>query len=266
MQQPNLDFYWIAGVPQTVQVVATVRGTRLTAQVTHNVLAPTSVSMTSKTAHVEVGDPGAIANPPALTPPYLFYGVDISVNLANNLKNPMGSWQFGINLSCEATAPLGGDGEIAVTQLVQFDLEKTPNSGPTQTASSNGTFWLDTQVPYANPDPITAGNRAICSNGDVPTMQLIATLRKASVKDFFRTYFMYKPAGADSIWVTLMRLDWHWAGETTRVGAPAGTGNKWNRPANIDNGPPNPSGRVMTELPIWDYTIDPKNVTWVIKP
>jgi hypothetical protein len=64
---------------------------------------------------------------------------------------------------------------------------------------------------------------------------------------------MYQPAGSDSIWVTLGRLDWNWAGQTIRTGPPAA--NTWNPPTGVSNSV-NPSGTVSTELPTWT-----KNVT-----
>ncbi|HEX8203292.1 MAG TPA: hypothetical protein VF590_22640 [Isosphaeraceae bacterium] len=63
-----------------------------------------------------------------------------------------------------------------------------------------------------------------------------------------RLYFMYRPSGADGIWVTLARLNWGWAGTTTRVGAPAGTGNTWTAPTAVSD-TPNPTGSASTELP-----------------
>lgn len=63
-QAAAVDFHWIAGGKNGVQVNAQVNGTALTASVTFNVLAPTDVSMTSKTGGVYVG--------PGLDAPALF--------------------------------------------------------------------------------------------------------------------------------------------------------------------------------------------------
>lgn len=239
LQGVNLDFYWIAGGSQTVQVAATVRGARLTAQVTHNVLAPTSVSMTSATGDVGVGATGFPSDPPM----NLYYGIMTKV---------------GIRWTCTATAPAGGDGDIAATQLINTDRKRTQNSGTAESFSS-GAFVLDNTVPYDTAVAISAGASATWTSNDSPSTPLTSTLRRKSVTDLFHTYFMYKPTGADSIWVTLMRLDWHWAGETTRVGAPAGTGNSWNPPTGTGSDR-NPAGVASSELPTW--TDNFTSVTW----
>jgi hypothetical protein len=239
LQGVNLDFYWIKGGSQAITVAATVRGTRLTAQVTHNVLAPTSVTMTSATGDVGVGATGFPSDPPM----NLYYGIFTKV---------------GIQWTCKATAPAAGDGEIAATQLINTDRKRTQNSGTAESFSS-GAFVLDNTVPYDPSVAIGAGASATWTSNDSPSTPLTSNLSKKSANDSFHTYFMYKPAGADSIWVTLMRLDWHWAGETTRVGAPAGAGNNWNPPTGTGSDA-NPSGAASTELPTW--TDNFTSVTW----
>jgi hypothetical protein len=240
LQGTNLDFHWIKGSSQTITVAATVRGSRLTAQVTENILAPTDVRMTSVTGDVGVGPTGWPGDPPM----NLYYG-----------KSP----KVGIQWSCTATTPAGGDGEIAGTQLNNSDRKRTTNARVTQSNDSGGTYMLDTTVPYSASVSITAGTSATWTSNDSPSTPLTSDLRKKSVKDLFRMYFMYKPAGADSIWVTLMRLDWHWAGETTRVGAPSGTGNSWTAATGLGRDK-DPSGTATTELPTWTDNVT--SITW----
>ncbi len=240
LQGVNLDFYWIAGGTQTVQVAATVRGSQLTAQVTHTVLTPTSVSMTSVTGSVGVGATGFPGDPPMS----LYYGQSPTV---------------GIQWTCTATAPAGGDGVIAATQLNNSNRRRTQNSGTSQANSSGGVYMLDTTVPYSAAVPVTASASATWTSNDSPSTPLTSNLQEKSVNDLFRLYFMYKPAGADSIWVTLMRLDWHWAGRTSRVGAPGSAGNVWTPPTGVSSDV-NPSGVASTELPTWTDNVT--NITW----
>jgi hypothetical protein len=237
LQGINLDFYWIAGGSQTIQVSATALGTTLTANVTHNVLAPTAVTMTSVTGDVGVGPTGWPGDPPM----NLFYG-----------KSP----KVGIEWTCKATAPAGGDGEIAATQLNNSDRKRTSNAGLTESNDSGGTFMLDTTVPYSASVAIAGGASATWISNDSPSTPLTSNLKKKSLNDLFRLYFMYKPNGADSIWVTLARLDWHWAGATTRTGA---SGNNWTPPTGASNDK-DPSGTASTELPTWTDNVT--SITW----
>lgn len=85
LQRVNLDFYWLARGSYTVQVAADVRGTRRTAAVTHQVLAPTAVTMTSVTGTVAVSHPG-------------FPGSGLELHFGT-LATP------GISFTCAATAP-----------------------------------------------------------------------------------------------------------------------------------------------------------------
>src|SRR4051812_6957050 len=95
----DVDLYWIAAGRQHVEVVATVRGRRLRAAVNFHILAPTDVSMTSHTGAVAVSDPG-------------FGDGDLELHYGI-------SGTPGIAWILTATAPAGGDGEIAGTQLVE---------------------------------------------------------------------------------------------------------------------------------------------------
>ena len=56
----------------------------------------------------------------------------------------------------------------------------------------------------------------------------MAADQSSTVNESFELYFMYKSNEADSIWVTLSMLTWQWAGQTTRIGAPASAANNWN--------------------------------------
>jgi len=239
----TMDFYWINGGNKRVQVSADVNGTTHRAWVGYNVHMPTGVTMTSVTGVVAVGDPGF---PDGGTE--LHYGTN---------GTP------GIEWTLTCTAPADGGGEIAGTQLTEGERTRTSNAGAEQVHSTNGTWQLDTTVPYSAAVPIAAEAEATWTSSDTPGTPLSAGYREKTVDESFRIYFMYKPSGADSIWVTLMRLDWAWTGETTRDGAPDSVDNNWNEPTGVTN-TENPSGASSTELPTWTANVE--DIVWQDAP
>lgn len=87
-------------------------------------------------------------------------------------------------------------------------------------------------------------------------MGLIPEFRAVTRIDNFRAYFMYKPDGADSIWVTLGRLDWGWSAGAMRHGP--FEDNTWDGPLD-PRWVANPTGMATSELPVW-----PDNMSWVL--
>lgn len=240
LQGVNLDFYWIKGGNETVQAAATVRGTRLTASVSYKVLAPTNLSMTSVTGTVDVSDPH-LGHTPG---PWLHFGT-----YATNPKKP------GINWTLKATAPAGGAGKLAATQLINPRRDITNNDDTTMTLNSGNDFVLDTTTPYNSAVDIAESAEATWKSNDTPAMSLPNVIKAASANLHFKVYLMYRPAGDDSerIWVTVGLLEWFWKGKTTRTGDPAA--NHWTAPTDVDNAQ-NPAGAASWDLPRWG-----KNVT-----
>ncbi len=108
-------------------------------------------------------------------------------------------------------------------------------------------------MPYAPSVSIAASAAATWSSSDSPGAPLTSGFTTMNVAtELFRIYFMYKPSGADSIWVTVGILDWHWRASTTRSGAPAA--NTWGPPSGLDANS-NPVGSASTELPIWTANV-----------
>jgi len=238
-QQNNLTFYWISGGLKVVQVSATVGGRNLLTLVSFNVFAPANVTCTSETGDVAVGNPG-------------FPDADLELHYGTNITS-------GIEWTCKAKAREGGSGQIAATQLTNKNHTRTTNAGENQTLGTEGDWQLDNTVPYDSAVPILAGASATWTSDDSPGTPLTDGLSKKGADQKFRLYFMYKPDGIDSIWVTLQRLDWNWGGKTTRVGAPEGAGNNWNQPTDVDD-TPDPDGADSTELPTWTANI--KDAVW----
>lgn len=239
----SLDFYWINGGNKNVQVSADVNGITYRKAAVVNVLAPTAVTMPSVTGAVGVGDPG-------------FGGGGIELHYGR-------SGAVGIRWTLTCTAPAGGAGQIAGTQLNRSHRTRTANNRTVQVNSTNGTWQLDTSVPYSAAVAIAAGAGATWTGNDTPGTPLTQAYRQKTVDDRFRIYFMYKPSGADSIWVTIMRLDWDWQASTTRVGAPDSAENNWNAPTGVSN-TVNPSGGASMELPTW--TANVRDIVWQAPP
>ena len=146
LQTATIDFHWIDGGKKGVQVSAQVAGVALTAAVTFNVLAPTNVSMTSKTGGVYVS-PG-LNNPDAVQ---LHFGSGQRVE---------GVIELGIEFTFKATAPHNGKGEIAGFQLVTISRSLTLNNG--SILFNTHTSWsLNTTFPYGSvTNPIDADDSA----------------------------------------------------------------------------------------------------------
>ena len=240
LESENVGLYWIGGGNKTVQLSASVDGVSQSPfAAKFNVLAPTDIKMSSETGKLETfmsAFHGEL---------WLGYG-DVSAGA-----------KHGIDFKCAATGPAGGDGQIAGIQLTNPDRSVTPNNGADGKFSSDGAFQLDTSVPYDTAKPIRAGTEAQWNSSDSPGGSLQPKIKRRSMNDKFRMYFMYRPGGADSIWVTLARLDWDVAGATTRTGDPSA--NNWSQPTDV-SAAPNPTGVASTELPVW--TANAKDLHW----
>src|SRR5580658_6141903 len=198
LQTATIDFHWIDGGKKGVQVSAQVAGVALTASVTFNVLAPTDVSMTSKTGGVYVGH-GDNADA-------------IQLYLGSGERGVDGVIELGIQFNFKATAPPNGKGKIAGFQLVTILRSYRDNDG--NIFFKNQSSWsLDTTFPYGGEEnPIDAGQTVtwhFTNNAreeypsDSPARILQDDWSYFNVDDHYQTWFMYKHSDEDSIWVPL---------------------------------------------------------------
>ncbi len=256
LQAATLDFYWIDGGNKTVQVSATAAGNPPPVSVTFNVLRPTVDHFTTSTSgvHLCVGNYLGGARPGTWMAAY----------------DPT-SAKFGCQWDAKVTAPVNGAGKIGFTQLINYDRKKTDNGGNPWKITSGGSFYLDSDLGIQYNGDMTGGVAIAATssaqmNGwrfaDSPGNALEATDQNSSANDSFHLYLMYRPDGADSIWVTLQRANWSWKGETTRIGAPASAANNWNA---ISGGAMtnDANGADTTDLPVWDHHWEG---TWVAGP
>jgi hypothetical protein len=103
--------------------------------------------------------------------------------------------------------------------------------------TSGGAFVNDNPTPYGGTTVnLSNSDTKAIMQADSPTSPL-AGYKKATADDSFETYLMYKPSGADSVWVTLRMLTWNWSGTAALGGGGWGVagGTPANPSQNIDS-------------------------------
>ncbi len=244
LQAVDVDFYWIAGGNQNVQVAATVAGAVLTASVQFNVLAPTGVSFTGEQSETTLG------------PHFLW---PLGLNAYNAATG-----HFGVQWNASCTAPAGGKGQIAITQLITRNFTTTI-AGVAQHMISPAQVLDDgLGIQYSGPQPIAAGAAATLtgnSYADSPSARILPGMTVLNCSDQFTDFFMYKPSTPNSIWVTLSRLTWSWNGAATAAPPPppppppSGFILGAHSPAGVTN----QNGVASTTLPEWTANYAPFN-------
>lgn len=241
----QIGFYWIAGsgnVANTVKYTATIGSQSSEATAGFDVSRP-SATLSSETT--------------PLKPP-----LDIRGDYFRFGDGVVGD--IGIIWNASATTGVGGAGQLAFVQTLEGHREKTTENGGTEwtLGGAQGTTYLDTagnSVQYdGGTKDIGDGKTETYSKNDTPGTPWKGTTR-VSVDEHFHVYFMYRPAGDDSIWVTLSKLNWFWKGTATfdMVWLP-----EPGQSSSAD-APGNPSGSDSTELPEW--TAHYQSQTWQTK-
>ncbi len=215
LQALTIDFFWIDDGSQNVTVTATVAGVALNANVTFTIQRPTVDHFTATTSSVNL----CVGN-------YFRPGTWMAA-----FQPGAGGGTVGCQWDAQATAPAIGVGQIALTQRIQPNRTNTNNGGVVRRKVAG--FVLDEAlgIQYSGPQAIANSNSAALNGAnynDSPARELVAADQSSTVNESFELYFMYKSNEADSIWVTLSMLTWQWAGQTTRIGAPASAANNWN--------------------------------------
>jgi hypothetical protein len=229
----QVGFYWIKGGTAVVTCTITVGGHSRSASLTFEIARPTATLLgltTSNTPPVNVGNNGFVAHDT------LHFGTNGAAG------------QVGIKWDGFATTPAGGAGEIQFCQLVKTHRRFITDGDVHQKISSANSFVHDSPTPYGGLKvTIGSGLTGSISRDDSPASGVPGN-RRISVDDHYKMFLMYKPDGADSIWVTLRVLEWNWKGIATK------TGGVWS----MDAGswfPTAPSQTIIssdtTELPVW---------------
>lgn len=202
-----LAFHWIdGGVGRDVTLVWSVGGIPFPTKATFNVGRPTATftsELTSLVPAVDVRGDGVFNYGDA----YLAFG---PASVAQ--QGGTDGITYRGNVVCASEA-----GKIGFVQLFKVDSSIVVDGTmwPQKTPVPN-TSVLDT---YAN--QIVVEETAIAANstkeikkGDSPSSKCSGPKRTKLQISYmsFDTYLMYKPDGNDSIWVTLCKMPWAWAG------------------------------------------------------
>jgi hypothetical protein len=239
LQAATIDFFWIDVGSQIVNVTAQVAGVALTATVTFTIKRPTVDHFTATTSTVNV-----------CVGTYLQPGTWLA---AFQPAAGAVALKYGCQWDAKVTVPDIGVGKVGFTQRIQPNRVNTSNAGVAKTKAS-AAFVLDegAGIQYSGPQAV-ANSASVTLNSviysDSPASGLTATNQAVSASDNFELYLMYKSDEADSIWVTLSSLTWQWAGQSTRIGAPAGPGNTWNAASGTSLSATGSSN--STTLPVW---------------
>lgn len=137
------------------------------------------------------------------------------------------SWNIPVN-------PVGfppnsnfGTGEVGFLQTVRALRRNTDDSGNVAEINSGSLYWLDhdatqSSVLYSDISiPVNSGDQTVPQEmvNDFPNAVVRPEDHSVRVDESYRMYLMYRPAGADSIWVTLRVVPWSWSGLLTKAGA-----------------------------------------------
>jgi len=251
---PTISCYWLGGQksPAAHLIAGALKGKTVDiadpwTDAPYSVLTPTFKSMSASTTKVQVGIyDGTLA---------LSYGT---------IASPPGS--AGIYSTYVAQAPSSIGGNMAAVQLVQSNTTVLPNPNSSTTPApytSTGTaYWADTCILFTtdtsgNRDQnrnlkVTPGEVDIYKTIDAPADFLGPQMNSIQEKDYFEDYFMYRPPGSSSIWVTIGKLTWFWNGLATRTGNP----NTWALTSSSSS-PATVTGAISHELPIWPQILNP---------
>jgi hypothetical protein len=194
---------------------------------------------------------------------FTYFAALVPTNYPNELQlgdnSGNGAMKYGLNVSSKA--PFSGVANVV--QLINASRSLANSYGGFQQTTGDQ-FWLDngdhyfesdfqlssaTVTPYSNyisfldqpgyglnfpADILNSGFGAFPAN-------------LCSINDSFKDYFVFKPDGDGSIYVTLGRVTWSWSASTSYIN---GT---WSSPTYQINGPSKPDD--SNEFPMWPNTL-----------
>ncbi|MDB6122464.1 MAG: hypothetical protein JWQ71_1457 [Pedosphaera sp.] len=210
LKNAAVSYCWVNGGEKQVRCTADVNGTRLMARTSFNVIKPTAEIIT-RTGAVAVDEWPARLE--------LHFG---------------GETGPGIEFSNQRADTYGG-----VMQWVQTATalrKRQLNDSTWQRWAGSG---LDTVYPYETRDPVS----------DYPGTPLRNDCLKKSIWDSHEMWLMFKPPGADSIFVPLRAVRWYWTGSATR----GATG--WTLDPRSVAHSVNPKDYETTSFPTWTNNV-----------
>jgi hypothetical protein len=253
LQRQDLPFYWVDTGGKAVKVAATVCGKVERTTAAFEVIGPICHNVAGFTTQIEIVDaPEEAQGPFGARYRRLQFGSSAS------------STTHGIHWIFEVRGKPGCEGYLMILQVVRLDISVKLRKG-VERLNKLDRYQLDSAVPYDktkdNPHPEKRIEQAWGLQGnDSPGMSLLPEFRSVARADHFRTYCMYKPDGADCVWVTLGCLEWSWSAEAKRTGD--FDENKWVGPLS-PSWDKNPQGSASTQLPEWTENMKEVLADWV---
>lgn len=253
--QDHIDFYFITGsftgATTDISYSVVIDGIPSSAKTTFKVLRPNATlsSHTSRNASpVDVRYPDF----PDLARPNL----ELNFGSFGTYGQNQNMDSFGIVWTANVTSNTNGAGEIAFVQIVDTDLRARHDDPETKIKiTSAGKNVLDvrqdsTVVQYGGQiETIGANDTTTLVSSDNPGQTLDDNYNRITRTDNFNIYLMYKPDGANSIWVTLRKLFWNWGGTAVKGNAPY-PNRGWTRAVGATSAV-DPESTDSAELPIW---------------
>lgn len=150
------------------------------------------------------------------------YGFESTICSITNWLRFGSATDPGIRWEADVTTGAGGAGQLAFVQLISRDSRAIVNGASRQSlrTTSGNQYVLDGDFIYGPgrpPAPVALGSnrRTVLEDNDAPAAHLDSCTPGQSIvsrsrHDSFKTYLMYRPNGANSIWIPLSRLDWGW--------------------------------------------------------
>jgi hypothetical protein len=204
----NIMFYWVegsfAGTEKIVNASVTIGGQVFSVSTKFSVKSPRpKANGEVKATALGVN---AIGIYPASGLTYLSYG--------NDNATPS---QYGLTATADFEVPSSFAGTFHWQQKISSTRKKLNNSGAQPWNICTG-FGLDAGI-----------SNDVFENGatfqDAPGVAVSNGQLRQIVQDQFTTWYMFRPSGADSIYVPLRKFDWLWSADYARNP----TNNQWTR-------------------------------------
>ena len=244
LEKAAITYYWIDGGTAKVEFQTKYKGAVVKTKAVFDVERPTA-EMSSKTTGDAPKTKGvAISSDYGFVPGlFLHFG---------KKTDP------GIIWTGKVTASAGSGGEIAFVNLINalHKVTQDDKDSTKLTLSSGGEFVLDVVFPYDKAKKVDAKKTETIDSNDSPADPLADTDKFASGDNQFETYLMFRPDGADSIWVTIRVTTWYHKGSATKVKK-----GEWAFDKNpVPDASKNPESKESTALPVWTNNL--KNLTF----
>lgn len=247
-QNPSINIHWIDRLTDgSVQVDVGIAGQTIQKAVNFNVSKPTGSVKGTTTTH----DPAVSVQLRQHSPTEplfqaLSYGGHIDLD----------TFSFGITIEGHIADNTLPSGSIALVQLIDAVYEYRLMTGERFRSSTGHEFVVDPDPdPALNPPPfihsiVTSGALTpdhVTTFPDAPHVSCDSSMDYVKLSVACKTYLMFRPSGANSIWVSLTQLNWSCAGDADYN---PDRNPKWQTIQSVHH--ENPEGFETSTLPQWE--------------